>query len=119
MKRLCCGIAYAVLTAMCAVSSLASAADAPLNDAKVVKAYEPGALAPADYAVIDRLWVSRRQSAFDVHRYRDVESAQQALLAEAARLGGDGVVNMHCMQSAGVVERWGGYYCYGNVIKLK
>jgi hypothetical protein len=126
MKRLGYGMPAAVLSVICALCAVASpvlAADTPQGNAKlearVVKAYEPGALAPADYTVIDRLWVSRRQTAFDVRRHGDLESAQQALLAEAARVGGDGVVNMHCVQSAGVIERRSGHYCYGNVIKLK
>jgi hypothetical protein len=84
-----------------------------------IKVYEPGAIAPGSYTVIDRLWVSRWRTVFDVPRYADAESAVRAFLNEAERAGGDGVVNMNCLQSSGTVERWGGHYCYGSVIKLK
>jgi hypothetical protein len=129
MKRRGYGKAAAVLGVMCAIGAISSlslaadappgAAKAPVTEARVVKVYEPGTLAPTDYAVIDHLWVSRWRTAFDVPRHRDQASAQQALLNEAARMGGDGVVNMHCLQSAVVLVRWGQHYCYGNVIRLK
>ena len=84
-----------------------------------IKVYEPGALVPGAYTVVDRPWVSRWRTAFDVPRYPDAESAIRAFLNDAERMGGDGVVNMHCLQSDGMVARWGGHYCYGSVIKLK
>jgi hypothetical protein len=121
-KRLSMALA-AALVGVCAVSlpvNAAETAPAPSVARKApIKVYEPGALAPGAYTVIDRLWASNWRSVFDVPRYPDAESAIRAFLNEAERLGGDGVVNMHCMQSAGVVSRWGGHYCYGSVIKLK
>ena len=92
---------------------------APATARAPIKVYEPGALAPSAYTVIDRVWVSSWRSVFDVPRYPDAESAIRAFLNDAERMGGDGVVNMHCLQSAGVVARRGGHYCYGSVIKLK
>ena len=116
--------AAVVLTVICAAMVPAMAADAtpdtsPASTTTTIIVYPPGTIAPGDYTVIDRAWVSRKRTAFDMPRHRDVEAAQNALLQEAARLGGDGVVNMHCMHSTGVIAAWGGYYCYGNVIKLK
>ena len=77
--------------------------------------------APGTYTVIDRISVARWSSAFNVPAYADQASARRALLNEAARIGGDGVVNLACIQSAGpgAGVALGGYYCYGNVIKLK
>jgi hypothetical protein len=114
-KRFNLPLVAAVVTFTVSVS--VSAADAVSKTP--IKVYEPGALAPSAYTVIDRLWVSKWRTAFDVPRYPDAESAIRAFLNDAERMGGDGVVNMHCMQSAGVVARWGGHYCYGSVIKLK
>ncbi len=122
------GLALAGLLVVSAISlpvKSAVAADAmpkaasEISRKAPIKVYEPGTLAPGAYTVIDRLWVSGWRTVFDVPRYPDAESAVRALLHEAERMGGDGVVNMHCMQSAGVVSRWGGHYCYGSVIKLK
>lgn len=86
-----------------------------------VKDYEAGTIAPGAYTVIDRISVARWRSAFDVPAYADQASARRALLNEAARIGGDGVVNLHCIESAGpgAGVALGGHYCYGNVIKLK
>ena len=71
--------------------------------------------------MIDRIPVGRWRSAFYVLAYAKQESARRALLDEAARIGGDGVVNLYCVESFGVgaVVTLGGHYCYGNVITLK
>ena len=93
-----------------------------------VKDYAVGELSPGEYTVMDRLWVARRGSAIEVPRHADQASAKRALLDEAARIGGDGVVNLHCGESAVVSARLatieskvfgGSHYCYGSVIKLK
>ena len=98
---------------------LALAADAPGRPP--VREYEPGTIAPGEYTVIDRLSIAHWRSAFTIPAYANQESARRALLEEAARRGGDGVVNLHCIASAGFGAgvALGGHYCYGNVIKLK
>jgi hypothetical protein len=93
-----------------------------------IKDYAVGELSPGEYTVVDRLWVARRGSAIEAPRHADQASAKRALLDEAARIGGDGVVNLHCMESVVVSARLatieskvfgGSHYCYGSVIKLK
>jgi hypothetical protein len=71
--------------------------------------------------VIDRLWVASWRSAFDVPAYDNEATARRALLDAAADRGGDGVVNLHCLEATGpgAGVTFGGHYCYGNVIKLK
>jgi nitrogenase subunit NifH len=56
-----------------------------------------------------------------VPAHADKETARRALLDEAARIGGEGVVNLHCIESTGpgAGVTLGGHYCYGNVIKLR
>ena len=80
-----------------------------------VKVYAAGTIAPSRYTVIDRLWVARWRTAFDVPSQADATAAARELLDEAARAGGDGVVNLHCL----ALGKDAGHYCYGNVIKLK
>ena len=98
---------------------VALAADAPAK--APVTDYQAGTIAPSEYSVIDRIPVAHWRSAFYVPAYANQASARRALLDEAARRGGDGVVNLHCIESAGFGAgvALGGHYCYGNVIKLK
>jgi hypothetical protein len=98
-----------------AVSVPASAAEPAPGDVAPARLYAVGTLAPSRYTVIDRLWVARWRTAFDVPTQPDAAGAANELLAEATRVGGDGVVNLHCLAR----EPGAAYYCYGNVIKLK
>jgi hypothetical protein len=41
------------------------------------------------------------------------------LREEAARLGADGIVNLHCLQDSGGFPGESGHFCYANAIKLK
>ena len=86
-----------------------------------VREFEAGTIAPGAYTVIDRIPVAHWRSAFNAPAYANQESARRALLDDAARRGGDGVVNLHCIESTGpgAGVALGGHYCYGNVIKLK
>lgn len=85
------------------------------------KVYDAGALAPAGYAILRRVSAASWLSAITVRTYGTEQAARQALLDTAAREGGDGVMHMQCLRSAGpgggALLR--GYYCYGNIIKLK
>ncbi len=87
----------------------------PAAETAPVKIYQAGTIAPSRYTVIDRLWVARWRTAFDVPSHADAAAATRELLEEAARAGGDGVVNLHCLAR----ETGARHYCYGNVIKLK
>jgi len=118
-KRYLAPILAVCATALLAGPLLALAADAPPK--APIMDYEPGTIAPGEYTVIDRLWVARWRSAFDVPAYDNEDSARRALLDAAADRGGDGVVNLYCLASAGIGAgvTLGGHYCYGNVIKLK
>ena len=86
-----------------------------------VKVYAAGALASTGYAVIRRVSATHWLTAITVRTYGTEEAARQALLDTAEREGGDGVMNLQCLRSAGpgsgALLR--GYYCYGNIIKLK
>jgi len=115
----------AVGLALPAVVQAQTEVPAPVDTAPV-KVYAPGAISPARYTVIDRLWVARWRTAFDVPSQADAVSARRALLDEAVRAGGDGVVNLHCLSDSTMGDMGGvtgseaaAHYCYGTVIKLK
>jgi hypothetical protein len=80
--------------------------------------YDSTQVALDRYTVLKRLGVQGWKSGYTIPSYRDATSAAEALLAEAAGLGADGIVNLYCLDRS---DRWkgDGYYCYGNAIKLK
>jgi uncharacterized protein YbjQ (UPF0145 family) len=81
------------------------------------RVFDTGELTPDRYTVIERLWTGTWRASFRVPRHADAGSAIAALTSNAASLGADGVVNLHCLNDTG---GWGGgYYCYGLAIKLK
>jgi hypothetical protein len=84
-----------------------------------VPVYDSTQIALSHYTVIRRLWVEGWRSAFWIPGYRDEAGAKRALLNEAASLGADGVINLHCLGQTDAVFNPKGYYCYGNAIKLK
>ena len=114
MKR-----AFVCVHVLAALGSLpASFAQEPA--ATTVTEYAAGALAPADYRVISRISASNWLTALTPRTFADQPAARAALLNEAARRGGDGVTNVHCLRAGGVGEGalLPGHYCYGSVIKL-
>jgi len=104
-----------LMTVLLAVSVMARAAEPAPSTIVPAKLYAVGTIAPSAYTVIDRLWAARWRTAFGVPSQADANAAAQELLDEAARVGGDGVVNLHCLARGND----SGYFCYGNVIKLK
>jgi hypothetical protein len=95
----------------------AVSAQAPATDP--VPVYDSTQLALNSYTVIKRLGVESWKSAFWITGYRDEARARRALLDEAARLGSDGIVNLHCLNQTDAIFNPVGYYCYGNAIKLR
>ena len=87
--------------------------------AEPVTVYDATQIPLDSYVVLKRLWVEGWRSAFYIRAYPDEASARQALLSEAARLGADGVINLHCLGQSDAIFYPSGYYCYGNAIRLK
>jgi len=81
--------------------------------------YQVGEIAFSRYAVLERIWVGSWHSAFFLPTRADREGAIAALQEEAARLGADGIVNLHCLDDSGGLFGEGGHFCYANAIKLK
>ena len=108
---------FAVLILCGAVTAPAAAAETP---SAAVRIYEAGALVPERYTVIKRLWVESWRSAFWVPTHGESAAAIAELQAEAARLGADGIVNLHCLNSrGGWFSGADAFFCYGNAVRLK
>lgn len=105
-----------------AVAIVLAALAAPAAHAQsqhTVPVYDATQIALERYDVVRRVGIDGWQSAFRIRAHGDLESAQRALLAEAARFGADGVINLTCFDQADRVFNPAGYFCYGNAIKLK
>ena len=106
----------AMIAAVLLALTLGSAAQA--TESVPVRIYDAGELSLDRYTVVKRLWTGSLSALFRVPTYDDAPTAISAITSEAARVGADGVVNLHCMQDTG---GWGsgGYLCYALAIKLK
>jgi hypothetical protein len=94
-------------------------APAQSPQASTVPVYDSTQIAFNRYSVVRRLGIEGGESAIRIRGYADLESAQRALLAEAARFGADGVINLTCFDKTDRVFHPAGYFCYGNAIKRK
>ena len=95
------------------------AASAQSAGAGTVPVYDATQLALDRYTVIARLGVQDWESAFRIRGHRDLESARQALVSDAARRGADGVINLTCFDQTDRIFNPAGYYCYGTAIKIR
>jgi hypothetical protein len=89
------------------------------QSAGTVPIYDATQVAIDRYTVIARLGVQDSQSAFRIRGHSDLESAQRALVSDAARRGADGVINLTCFDQTDRIFNPAGYYCYGNAIKIR
>ena len=103
-----------VALAICAAPGLGAAAQAGAP-----RVYQVGEITPDRYRVIERIWVDSLRTAFWVPTHADQRAAIDAVMSEAARLGADGVVNLHCLNDRGGFPPLAGHFCYANAIKLK
>ena len=81
--------------------------------------YKVGEITLDRYTVIERIWVGSLNTASWLPTHADEPSAIEAVMSEAARLGADGVVNLHCLNDKGGLPPLMGHFCYANAIKLK
>lgn len=102
-----------------ALAAFSFAAGAQSSQPDAVALYDSTQLALDRYTVIKRLGVDDWRSAFRMRGHGDLMTAQKALVAEAARLGADGVINLTCFDQTDRIFNPAGYFCYGNAIKIK
>ena len=107
-------IAVALLS--CVLTVLAMPARGA-EGAAPVKVFDAGELTLASYTVLKRLWTGSWRASFWVPVHDDAAAAITALTSEAASLGADAIVNLHCLNDSGGL--FPGYTCYGLAIKLR
>ncbi len=118
MKRTNAWIAFTAV--MLAPASIFAAPSAPsaTSAPSTLRIYDSTELALDSYVVIHRVGVGNLRSAIGIPGHRDEASARAAVLAEAARAGADGIINLQCMGQTDGLFRSAGHYCYGNAIRL-
>ena len=107
----------AALLSLCACTYFTKSA--PVASTGAVPIYDSTQIALDRYTVLKRLGVEDWESAFRIPGYKDLETAQTALVNEAGRLGADGVINVACFDQTDRIFNPAGYFCYGNAIRLK
>ena len=107
----------AFLTAV--VTSVYCAAAAAAGGASSVPVYDATQVAPGSFVVVERIGVQGWRSAFGVPAYSTEDAARDAVLARAAQLGADGVVNLTCMSKSDRMFNPVGYFCYANAMKAR
>ena len=112
-------IPFLAAAAAVALALFAGVAAAQSSRADAVPIYDSTQIALDRYSVIRRLGIEGWESAFRIRGHGGLESAQRALVTEAARLGADGVINLTCFDKTDRIFNPAGYYCYGNAIKIK
>ena len=98
---------------------LTPAVSAQTAGAGTVPVYDATQIALDRYTVIARLGLEGWESSFRIRGHRDLESARQALMSDAARRGADGVINLTCFDQTDRIFNPAGYYCYANAIKIR
>ena len=107
----------AIVFVSCGAAAASAASGAPAASPRI---YEVGALTPDRYVVLRHLWAESWRSAFWVPTHGEPAAAAEALQAEAASFGADGIVNLHCLNDrGGWTSRADAFFCYGNAIRLK
>ena len=110
---------FASKVTLATLGFIAASAFAQPTRADAVAIYDSTQIAFDRYTVVRRLGITGWESAVRIRGHGDIESAQRAVLGEAARFGADGVINLICFDQTDRVFRPAGFYCYGNAIKLK
>jgi hypothetical protein len=102
-----------------ALAAIGTTAVAQPPGTGTVPIYDSTQIALDRYTVVRRIGITGWESAFRIRGHADVESAQRALLAEAARAGADGVINLICFDKTDRIFKPAGYFCYGNAIRIR
>lgn len=86
----------ALLLVLVVLAGCASRAPVDRAGADRIAVHESPTSAPPRYEVVRRLWVESWRSAFFMPTYASVQDGKAALQREAARLGGNGILNFGC-----------------------
>lgn len=113
------GLRALLIAAMSAALGALSPLAAAQSTAAAVRIYDATELPFDGYAVIERLGVEGRESAFRIRGHADLAAARAALVNEATRLGADGVMNVICFDQTDRLYNPAGFYCYGSAIRIR
>jgi hypothetical protein len=83
-----------------------------------VPVYDATQVAFNHYTVIKRVGLEGWRSAFRIPGHGNLAAARQAVLAEAASVGADAVVNLMCFDQTDRVFKPAGYFCYGSAVRV-
>ena len=83
---------------------LATAGAVHATETAPVRVYDAGELSLNRYTVVKRLWTGSLLALFSIPEHNDAATGISAITSEAARIGADCVVNLHCPHDTG----WGG-----------
>jgi hypothetical protein len=102
-----------LVLALFALAGCASRAPVDQVAADRVAVHESTTSAPPRFEVVRRLWVESWRSAFFVPTYASAEDGRADLQREAARLGGNGIINFGCYPLRGTR-----LVCNGTVVRF-
>lgn len=91
-------------------------ASSPSGTGSQVQVYNTTQLVPSQYTVVQRLWIDEWRSNVTYPTFRSVEDGIEAMREKAAAAGGDGLLNVMCMDATGYSR--GRLLCYGDAIKF-
>ena len=96
-----------------AISTAHGAAD------RNVTVYDPTQLALGGFVVVERIGIQGWNSAFGMRGHDTEEAARNAVVARAAQVGADGVINLKCMSQTDRMFKPAGHFCYANAIRVQ
>jgi hypothetical protein len=97
----------------CASGNKAATARVPAAEVKV---YNSTQLAPAQYTLVQHVWIDEWRSNVTYPTFGSVEDGIQAMREKASAAGASGLVNVMCLDGAGYKD--GHMLCYGDAIKF-
>ncbi len=113
-----------MLLACLACAMLPACASLAPGEGSEVRIYPTAQLRAGQYTLVKRLWVESGRSAFFVPEYASAAQGIDALRAEAARLGANGLTTVACYgdEKGQVPLAWKQgpvFICYGNAIRVQ
>ena len=112
---------FACIALAAAASWATPGAAAPdtARSADSVRIFNPADVPPGRYEIVKRLWVESWRSAFRVPEHDAPSAALAEIRAQAAELGADGIVHLHCLNDDGGFMSRSSHFCYANAVRLK
>ena len=108
----------ACLSVLSVLSACATRAPMGPGNPDQVSIHESVVGAPPRYEVVKRLWAESWRSALRVPTYASSEDAMADFRRQAARLGGNGVINFGCYHLPGASGTGTRLACNGTIVRF-